>query len=72
LWGLAEVVGTHDAVVTHPRGHGVTFEHTSYVPESSPNLRLIIFTPANPTTAAKVREALAQLEGAGGRRAPVN
>jgi len=70
LWGLADVVGTHDAVVTHPRGHGVTFEHTSYVPEGSPNLRLIIFTPANQATAAKVREAIAQIEGAGGRRAP--
>ena len=70
LWGLAEVVGTHDAVVTHPRGHGVTFEHTSYVPEGSPNLRLIIFTPANQATAAKVREAIAQIEGSGGRRAP--
>jgi transcriptional regulator with XRE-family HTH domain len=70
LWGLAEVVGTHDAVVTHPRGHGVTFEHTSYVPEGSPNLRLIIFTPANPATAAKVREAIAQIESSGGRRAP--
>jgi transcriptional regulator with XRE-family HTH domain len=70
LWGLADVVGTHDAVVTHPRGHGVTFEHTSYVPEGSPNLRLIIFTPANQATAAKVREAIAQIEGAGGCRAP--
>jgi transcriptional regulator with XRE-family HTH domain len=72
LWGLAEVVGTHDAVVTHPRGHGVTFEHTSYVPEGSPNLRLIIFTPANQATAAKVREAIAQIEGSGGRAPAVN
>jgi transcriptional regulator with XRE-family HTH domain len=72
LWGLAEVVGTHDAVVTHPRGHGVTFEHTSYVPEGSPNLRLIIFTPANPATAAKVREAIVQIEGSGRRVPAVN
>jgi len=72
LWGLAEVVGTHDAVVTHPRGHGVTFEHTSYVPEGSPNLRLIIFTPANPATAAKVCEAIAQIEGSSRRVPAVN
>ena len=36
LWGLAEVVGTHEAIVTHPRGPGVTFEHSSYVPEGKP------------------------------------
>jgi hypothetical protein len=71
LWALAEVVGTHDAVVTHPR-NGVTFEHTSYVPEGSPNLRLIIFTPANPATAAKVHEALAKSEGSGRRGSAVN
>jgi len=72
LWALAEVVGTHEAVVTHPRNNGVTFEHTSYVPEGSPHLRLIIFTPANPATAAKVREALAKSEGAGRRGSAVN
>jgi hypothetical protein len=72
LWALAEVVGTHDAVVTHPRSNGVTFEHTSYVPEGSPNLRLIIFTPANPATAAKVREAIAKFEGSGRRGPAVN
>jgi transcriptional regulator with XRE-family HTH domain len=62
LWGLAEVVGTHDAVVTHPRGHGSTFEHTSYVPEGSSNLRLIIFTPCNAATTALVHDARAKLE----------
>jgi transcriptional regulator with XRE-family HTH domain len=67
LWSLAEVVGRHDAVVTHPRGNGVTFEHTSYVPEGSPNLRLILFTPTNQASAAKVREAIAQADG-GSRR----
>jgi transcriptional regulator with XRE-family HTH domain len=69
LWGLAEVVGRHDAVVTHPRGHGITFEHTSYVPEGSPNLRLILFTPCNQATTAKVRDAIAQIDEAGRRPA---
>ncbi len=62
LWGLAEVAGTHEAVVTHPRGAGITFEHSSYVPEGNPKQRLIIFTPCNDASAAKVREALAQTQ----------
>ncbi len=66
LWGLAEVVGTHEAIVTHPRA-GLTFEHSSYVPEGYPKQRLIIFTPCNEASIAKVREALAQ-RTSGGRR----
>jgi hypothetical protein len=60
-------VGTHEAIVTHPRA-GLTFEHSSYVPEGYPKQRLIIFTPCNEASMAKVREALAQQQ-AGGRRA---
>jgi transcriptional regulator with XRE-family HTH domain len=67
LWGLAEVVGTHEAIVTHPRA-GLTFEHSSYVPEGSPKQRLIIFTPCNEASVAKVREALGENNKAGGRR----
>ena len=43
-------------------GPGVTFEHSSYVPEGKPKQRLIIFTPCNDASAAKVREALAQTQ----------
>jgi transcriptional regulator with XRE-family HTH domain len=68
LWGLAEVVGTHEAIVTHPRGNDITFEHSSYVPEGNPKQRLIIFTPCNEASAAKVREALAQVQAPSGRR----
>ena len=67
LWGLAEVAGTHEAIVTHPRGAGVTFEHSSYVPEGNPKQRLIIFTPYNDLSVAKVREALAQAQSSGRR-----
>jgi transcriptional regulator with XRE-family HTH domain len=67
LWSLAEVVGKHEAVVMHPRGQGA-FEHTSYVPEGSPNLRLVVFTPCDDVSAAKVREALGQQAQAEGRR----
>ena len=65
LWALAEVVGTHEAIVTHPRGF--VFEHSSYVPEGSPKQRLIIFTPCNDASVAKVREAIAETKS-GGRR----
>jgi NADH dehydrogenase len=60
---------THEAVVTHPRGPGITFEHSSYVPEGSPKQRLIIFTPCNEASAAKVREAIAETKSSG-RRSP--
>jgi transcriptional regulator with XRE-family HTH domain len=63
LWGLAEVVSKHYAIVTHPRGAGLTFEHTSYVPEGSPNLRLVIFTPYNDAAVARVRLAAAEVAG---------
>jgi hypothetical protein len=69
LWGLAEVVGTHEAIVTHPRA-GLTFEHSSYVPEGSPKQRLIIFTPCNEGSVAAVRDAIARTQS-GGRRASV-
>ena len=62
LWGLAEVVGTHEAIVTHPRGPGFKFEHSSYVPEGSPKQRLIIFTPCNEASVAKVRDAIAEAQ----------
>ena len=68
LWALAEVVGTHEAIVTHPRA-GITFEHSSYVPEGASKQRLIIFTPCNEASAAKVREAAAEAKPSG-RRSP--
>jgi hypothetical protein len=71
LWGLAEVVGTHEAIVTHPRA-GLTFEHSSYVPEGSPKQRLIIFTPCNEASVAKVREAIAETKTGGRRSSQVN
>ncbi len=74
LWALAEVVGTHEAIVTHPRGPGagLTFEHSSYVPEGNTKQRLIVFTPCNDVSIAKVREALAQTQSGGRRSTQVN
>jgi transcriptional regulator with XRE-family HTH domain len=70
LWGLAEVVGTHEAIVTHPRA-GLQFEHSSYVPEGASKQRLIIFTPCNDASVARVREAIAETKPSG-RRSQVN
>jgi hypothetical protein len=68
LWGLAEVAGTHEAIVTHPRA-GLRFEHSSYVPEGASKQRLIIFTPCNDASVAKVKEAIAETKSAGRRSA---
>ncbi len=62
LWNLAEVVSKHDAVVTHPKGPGLKFEHSSYVPEGSANLRVVIFTPCTDASLALVRGAAAELQ----------
>jgi hypothetical protein len=62
LWGLAEVVAKHEAVVTLPQAAGITFEHSSYVPEGSPNLRLVIFAPYDEDSAAKVRKVAAEIQ----------
>jgi hypothetical protein len=48
--------------VTHPKGPGVKFEHSSYVPEGSVNLRVVIFTPCTDASLALVRDAVADLE----------
>src|SRR5688572_18430366 len=72
LWALAEVIGTHEAIVTHPRAPGFTFEHSSYVPEGSPKQRLIIFTPCNEASVAKVRDVLAESKPSGRRPSQVN
>jgi transcriptional regulator with XRE-family HTH domain len=62
LWSAADVVGAHNAVVAHPRGPDLKFEHTSYVPEGHPGLRVVIFTPCTEQSLALVRDAAAQIE----------
>jgi len=55
LWNSAEVLGRSEAIAYHPQLGGLTMEHSSYVPEGSPMLRLVIFVPYDDQTAAKVR-----------------
>jgi len=71
LWSLAEVVGTHEAIVTHARA-GMVFEHSSYVPEGASKQRLIIFTPCNEASVARVNEALAESKSGARRPTQVN
>lgn len=72
LWNLAEVVSKHDAVVTHPKGPGVKFEHSSYVPEGSANLRVVVFTPCAEASLALVHDAVAELQAERRSAAQIN
>ncbi len=55
LWNSAEVVGRSEAIAHHPQLGGMTMEHSSYVPEGSPTLRVVIFVPYDEPSAAKIR-----------------
>jgi transcriptional regulator with XRE-family HTH domain len=68
LWGRAEVVGRSEAIAKHPVLGGMTFEHSSFVPEGSPNLRILIFVPYDDACAAKLRAIVAEDQAASGRR----
>lgn len=56
LWPRSEISACSEGinVVRHVQLGGITFEHSSYVPESSRNLRVIIFVPHDKASAAKV------------------
>jgi hypothetical protein len=55
LWNSAEVLGRSEAIAHHPQLGGLTMEHSSYVPEGSPTLRVVIFVPYDESSVAKVR-----------------
>jgi transcriptional regulator with XRE-family HTH domain len=57
LWNNPEVMNRSEAIAYHPQQGGMWFEHTSYSPEGSPTLRLVIFVPHDERTAAKVEAA---------------
>jgi len=58
LWNSPEVTGRSEAIAHHPQLGGMTFEHSSYVPEGSPTLRVVIFVPHDERSAAKVTALL--------------
>lgn len=57
LWNSPEVMNRSEAIAFHPQQGGMRFEHTSYVPEGSPTLRLVIFVPHDEATTKKVEAA---------------
>jgi transcriptional regulator with XRE-family HTH domain len=61
LWRSPEIRSRSEGVhlLKHPQLGGITFEHTSYVVEGAPSLRVVIFAPHDPESAAKI----AQLAG---------
>ena len=62
LWRGAEVRGRDEGVhlLKHPQLGGITFEHTSYVVEGAPSLRVVIFAPHDADSARKVAELARQ------------
>ena len=62
LWNNPEVMNRSEAVAYHPQRGGMWFEHTSYVPEGCPALRMVVFVPHDEATAAKI--AIAMRDGA--------
>ena len=68
LWNSAEVLGRSEAVAHHPQLGGLTIEHSSYVPEGSPTLRVVIFVPYDEQSAAKIRALCDDKEAATDKR----
>ena len=54
LWGSSEVMTRSEGVGRYPHLGGVSFEHSSYVPEGYPALRLVIYVPFDAESAEKV------------------
>jgi len=65
LWNSSEVMSRSEGVAYYPHLGGVRFEHSSYVPEGSPTLRLVVYVPYDAQSTARVAEWRAN--GAGPR-----
>ncbi len=61
LWRCSEVRGRSEGVhlLRHPQLGGITFEHTSYVVEGAPSLRVVIFAPHDAEERPQARPARA-------------
>jgi hypothetical protein len=64
LWNTPEVTTRSEGVGHYPHLGGVSFTHSSYVPEGSPTLRLVIYVPHDEISAQKVTAWRAQGAGA--------
>jgi transcriptional regulator with XRE-family HTH domain len=58
LWGTSEVAARSEgiSVTRHSKFGTITFEHTSYMPEGRPTLRLLMFAPHDEASAKKVEK----------------
>jgi transcriptional regulator with XRE-family HTH domain len=65
-WPTSEISARSEGinVVRHVQLGGITFEHSSYVPEGSRNLRVLIFVPHDEESAAKVARLVAEIRRA--------
>ncbi len=54
LWNSPEAMNRSEGVGYYPHLGGVRFEHSSYVPEGSPTLRVVIYVPHDAESDAKV------------------
>ena len=64
LWRSPEIRTRSEGVhlLRHPQLGGITFEHTSYVVEGVPSLRVVIFAPHDADSARKVIQIARQAE----------
>ncbi|MEO6217242.1 MAG: helix-turn-helix transcriptional regulator [Sphingomonas sp.] len=71
LWHRPEIHGRSEGVhlMRHPKLGGITIEHTSYIVEGAPSLRLVIYVPHDEESADKMAELARETSGAGGRPA---
>ena len=65
LWRSPEIRTRSEGVhlLRHPQLGGITFEHTSYVVEGVPSLRVVIFAPHDAESARKIAQIAAQPAG---------
>jgi transcriptional regulator with XRE-family HTH domain len=66
LWNSHEIMTRSEGVAHYPHLGGVSFEHSSYVPEGHPCLRVVMYVPHGAESAAKVA-AWRDLQGSGGK-----
>ena len=64
LWRSPEIRTRSEGVhlLRHPQLGGITFEHTSYVVEGAPSLRVVLFAPHDSESARKVAQIAGQAE----------
>ena len=65
LWRSPEIRTRSEGVhlLRHPQLGGITFEHTSYVVEGVPSLRVVIFAPHDAESGRKIAQIARQAEG---------